>query len=96
MHEFQNNLAQLFVWNIGSGKLKVKFTLEGQTIKWSLASTYFVIHHQSHLVETVLIRDHHMFSLRNKKARLSLNYPQYLLLSGALLRQYLSLHRAVV
>ena len=29
-------LAQLFIWNIFSGKL-VKITLDGQTIKWSLA-----------------------------------------------------------
>ena len=35
---FQSNLAQLFIWNICSGKLKVKVTLEGQTITWSLAS----------------------------------------------------------
>ena len=35
MHEFQNNLAQLFIENICSGKLKVKVTLEGQMIKWS-------------------------------------------------------------
>ena len=31
MHGFQNNLAQLFIWNICSDKLKVKVTLEGQT-----------------------------------------------------------------
>ena len=38
MHEFQNNLALLVICNICSGKLKVKVTLEGQAIKWSLAS----------------------------------------------------------
>ena len=37
MHVFQNSLAQLFILNICSGKLKVKDTFEGQTIKWSLA-----------------------------------------------------------
>ena len=42
MHEFQNNLAELFsltsrssVLNICSGRLKVKITLEDQMIKWS-------------------------------------------------------------
>ena len=42
MHEFQNNLAELYfltnrsaIWNICSGKLKVKVTLEGQMIKCS-------------------------------------------------------------
>ena len=34
MHGFQNNLAQLFIWNICSGRLKVKATLEGRMIKW--------------------------------------------------------------
>ena len=38
MQGFRNNMAQLFIRNIFSGKLKVKVTLEGQTIKWSLAS----------------------------------------------------------
>ena len=38
MHGFQNNLAQLFIGNFCSGKLKVRVTLEGQTIKWSMAS----------------------------------------------------------
>ena len=38
MHWFQNNLAQLFIWNISLCKLKDKVTLEGQTIKRSLAS----------------------------------------------------------
>ena len=45
MNGFQNNFAQLFSlrsrtasWNICSGKLKVKVTLEGQTIKWSFGS----------------------------------------------------------
>ena len=33
-----NNLGQLFTLNICSWKLTVKVTLEGQTIKWSLAS----------------------------------------------------------
>ena len=33
-----NDLAQLFIWNICLGKLKVKVTLKGQTIKWSLGS----------------------------------------------------------
>ena len=40
MHGFQNNLAQLlplFIGNNCLGKLKVKVTLVGQTIKWSLA-----------------------------------------------------------
>ena len=31
------NLAQFFIGNICSGKLKVKVIFEGQTIKWSLA-----------------------------------------------------------
>ena len=42
MHGFQNNLAQLFMLNVCSGKLKVKVTLEGQTIKWSLASVNII------------------------------------------------------
>ena len=32
MHGFQKNLAQLFIRNICSGRLKVKVTLEGQII----------------------------------------------------------------
>ena len=42
MHEFQNNLAQLFIWNICSGRLKLKVILEGQTIEWSLASVNII------------------------------------------------------
>ena len=38
MHGFQNNLAQLFIWNICSGRLKIKVTLEDQTVKWSKLS----------------------------------------------------------
>ena len=38
MHGLQNNLAELFILNICSGKLKVKVSPEGRTIKWSLAS----------------------------------------------------------
>ena len=37
MHGFQNNLAH-FHLNICSSKLSVNVTLEGQTIKWPLAS----------------------------------------------------------
>ena len=33
MNGFQYNSAQLFILNICLGKLKVKVTLEGQTIK---------------------------------------------------------------
>ena len=43
MDGFQNNLTQLFslnsrsvIWNNISGSLKVKVTLEGQLMKWSL------------------------------------------------------------
>ena len=32
MHGFQYNLAQMFIWDLCSGKLKVKVTLEGLTI----------------------------------------------------------------
>ena len=32
MHGFQYNLAQMFIWDLCSGKLKVKVTLEGQTM----------------------------------------------------------------
>ena len=42
MHESQNNLAQLFIYNGCSGSLKVNVTLEGQTIKWSLASVNII------------------------------------------------------
>ena len=42
MHGFQNYLALLCIGNICSGKLKVKVTLEGQTIKWSLASVNII------------------------------------------------------
>ena len=42
MYGFQNNLAQLFIWIIYVGKLKVKVTPEGQTIKWSLASVIII------------------------------------------------------
>ena len=42
IHRFQNDLAQLLsirsrsaIWNICSGRLMVKVTLEGQMIKWS-------------------------------------------------------------
>ena len=42
MHGFQNNLVQLFIRNICLGKLKVKVTLEGQMIKWSLASVNII------------------------------------------------------
>ena len=42
VHGFQNNLALLFslrcrgvIWNICSGRLKGKVTLEGQMMKWS-------------------------------------------------------------
>ena len=45
MYGFKNNLAQLFsfrsaMWNICSGRLKVKVTLEGQMIKWSKLNLY--------------------------------------------------------
>ena len=42
MHGFQTNLAHFFISNICSGRLKVKVTLEGQTIKWSLASVNII------------------------------------------------------
>ena len=37
-----NNLGQLFTWNINAWKLTAKITLEGQTIKWSLASVNII------------------------------------------------------
>ena len=42
MHGFQNNMAQMFIANICSGKLKDKVTLEGQAIKWSFASVNII------------------------------------------------------
>ena len=40
--------------------------------------------HLNHLVETVLMRGHNIFFLE-KEEKSSLNYPQYPLLSGALI-----------
>ena len=42
MHGFQTNVAQLLILNICSDKLKVKVTLEVQTIKWSLAGVNII------------------------------------------------------
>ena len=49
MHGSQNKLAQFFflksgsaIWNICSGRLKVKIILEGQMIKWSLISVNII------------------------------------------------------
>ena len=44
MHGFRNNSAhvQLIIRNICSGRLKVKVTLEGQTITWSLDSVNII------------------------------------------------------
>ena len=35
-------MAQLLIRNICSGKLKIKVTLEGKTLNWSLASVNII------------------------------------------------------